>query len=146
MSVDDQYLLAAVTSHFIGCFLQELELEPWTVGNGSRLMLCLKNLAEIVFRKYYRVLLLRSVDRGIAGIDEVISKWQVRTMLFKNAERQYAGSARLLNCLREVSGGQLFPFDGQVLSPENTGEPQVTDCISSWSELYPGYIFSRDGI
>ena len=58
VAVDDEDLLAAVARHFIGGFLEQLQLEFHTVGDGSRFVLGFENLSEIILRKDEGELLL----------------------------------------------------------------------------------------
>src|SRR5437667_4802893 len=80
------------------------------VCHGSGLVLGLENLAEVVLRKYHRVLLIGRMQSRIAYIEQIGSQGQVRSMFLQNAKGQQACSLGLLNGAAEVRGSQFFPM------------------------------------
>ena len=58
MAVHDDNLLATVARHFIGRFLEQLQLEFHAEGDSPRFMLGFKNLSEVVLRKDHGEFLL----------------------------------------------------------------------------------------
>src|SRR5438128_10678408 len=74
------------------------------VCHGSGLVFGLENLAEVVLRKDHCVLLVGSVQRGIAHIKQISAQRQVRAMFLQNAERQQACALGLLNSATKVRG------------------------------------------
>src|SRR5207244_11791113 len=80
------------------------------VCHGSRLVLGLENLAEVVLGKDHGVLLIDSVQRGIAHIEQISSERQVRAMFLQNAKGQQACALGLLNSATKVRGSQFFPM------------------------------------
>ena len=84
------------------------------VRDGAGLVLRFKNLPEIIFWKNHGIFLLHSMQSRVAHVQEIRAQWQVRPMLFQNAEREQAGPLRLLNRSAKVFRGQLFPFRRQL--------------------------------
>src|SRR5438477_355745 len=84
------------------------------VCHGSRLVLGLENLAKVVLGKDHGVLLIDSVQRGIAHIEQISSERQVRAMFLQNAKRQQACTLRLLDGAAEVRGSQFFPMGREL--------------------------------
>src|SRR2546429_5742778 len=72
------------------------------VRHGSRLVFGLENLAEVVLRKYHRVLLIGRMQSRIAHIEQISAQGQVRAMFLQNAKGQQACALRLLNGAAEV--------------------------------------------
>ena len=110
MAVHDQNFLAAVARHLVCGFLQKIQLKMRAVCHGSGLVFGLENLAEVVLRKDHCVLLVGSVQRGIAHIKQISAQRQVRAMFLQNAERQQACALGLLNSATKVRGSQFFPM------------------------------------
>ena len=69
--VDDDHFPAAVPRHLGHRLLQQFQLQFRAVGDRSRLMPRLENLAEIVGRKKDRVLLFRPQLRRITNIEKI---------------------------------------------------------------------------
>ncbi len=84
-----------------------------TVGDGTRLVAGLGDLTEIILREDHGILLLRSVQRRVAHIEQISAKRHMRPMLLQNAERQQAGTLRTFDGLDEVWARQFFPMDRQ---------------------------------
>src|SRR6266567_5505361 len=93
------------------------------VRHGSRLVFGLENLAEVVLRKYHRVLLIGRMQSRIAHIEQISAQGQVRAMFLQNAKGQQACALRLLNGAAEVRGSQFFPM-ARERSEEHTSELQ----------------------
>jgi len=53
---------------------------------------------------------------GMADIDEIVAKRQVRTMLFDDPERQYACVLPFLKALLKFMGSHLLPLHGECLA------------------------------
>ena len=90
MAIDDEDFFAAVARHFVGGFLEELQLEIAAIGDGAGLVFGFKNLAEIIFGKYDRVFLFGGVQRCVADVEEIGAKGQMWAVLFENAEGEKA--------------------------------------------------------
>src|SRR5215475_9587472 len=56
--IRDEYFLAAVAGHLVGCFLQQCKLQFPAVGDSTGFMASFGDLTEIVFRKNDRILFL----------------------------------------------------------------------------------------
>ena len=65
MAIDDDDLPAAIAGHLARRLLQQLELQPATVGDGSGFVLRLEDLAVVLLGEHHRVFLLGGVERGI---------------------------------------------------------------------------------
>src|SRR5207253_2154785 len=109
MPVHDDYLLAAVTRHLIGSFLQQFELQMGAVGNSPWLVLRFEDLSEIVFGKHDGIFLLSSVQCGVADVEQVGAERQVCAVLFQDAKRQDASASGLVDGLHEIGASELFP-------------------------------------
>ncbi len=116
MPIHDENFLASIASHFIGCLLQQFQLQLGAVSQSSRLVFRFKDLTEVVLGKNNRILLLDAVLDGMADIDEIVAKRQVRTMLFDDPERQYACALPFLKALLKFMGSHLLPFHGECLT------------------------------
>src|SRR5882672_1506465 len=114
VTVHDDDFLAAIARHLVGRFLKQLQLKLHAVRDGARLVLGLKNLAKIIFRKNDGVLLLRGVQRRVAHVQEVGTQREMRAVLFQNAEWEQACSFGLLDRQAEVRCRQLFPLRGEL--------------------------------
>src|SRR5260370_25432254 len=110
VAIHDDDLLAAVARHFIHSLFEKRELHFAAVGHGPGLVLGFGNLSEIIFRENDCVLLFGSVQRGVAHVQQIGSQRQMRSMLFKDAEWQQAGSLRSLNALAKIRGGEFLPM------------------------------------
>ena len=82
MSIDDDDLLTAITSHLVGGFLEQVELQVTAISYRSGLVPGLENLTKIVFGKHDGVFLLGGVQRRIAHIEQICSERKVGSMLF----------------------------------------------------------------
>src|SRR5216684_1722612 len=51
MPVHDENVLASIARHFVGCLLQQLQLQLGTVGHSSWLVFRFKDLTEVVIEK-----------------------------------------------------------------------------------------------
>jgi hypothetical protein len=71
MAVDDDDLLAAVACHLVSSLLQQFQLQVSAVGYSSRLVLGLKNLAEIILGEDNRVFPLGRMHGGVAHVQQV---------------------------------------------------------------------------
>ena len=114
VAIHDDDFLAAVARHFIRGLLQKRQLHFAAVGDGSGLVLGFGNLPEIIFRENNCVLLLGTVQRGVAHVQQIGSERQMRAMLFKDAEWQQARSLRSVNAFAKIGGGEFFPMDGKL--------------------------------
>lgn len=74
VAVRDHDFLAAVARHLVNSFLEHLKLKLGTVRDRSGLMLCFKDLAEVVFGKDERIFLLHGLKDGVADVDQVRAK------------------------------------------------------------------------
>src|SRR5258708_23694717 len=111
VAIHDDDFLAAITRYFIRSLFEKRELHFAAVGDGSGLVLGFGNLSEIIFRENDCVLLLGSVQRGVAHVQQIGSERQMRAMLFKDAEGQQTRSLRSVNAFAKIGGGEFFPMD-----------------------------------
>src|SRR5947207_10392668 len=114
MAVHDQNFLAAVARYLVCGFLQKIQLKMRAVCDGSGLVFGLENLAEVVLRKDHCVLLVGSVQRGIAHIKQISAQRQVRAMFLQNAETQQPCALGLLNSATKVPGSQFYPMGREL--------------------------------
>src|SRR5437762_14328492 len=98
------------------------------VRHGSRLVFGLENLAEVVLRKYHRVLLIGRMQSRIAHIEQISAQGQVRAMFLQNAKGQQACALRLLNGAAEVRGSQFSPMARELgLRPQQRRTQEKQD-------------------
>src|SRR6266849_10974769 len=98
------------------------------VCHGHGFELGLENLAEVVLRKYHRVLLIGRMQSRIAYIEQIGSERQVGTMFLQNAKGQQACALRLLNGAAEVRGSQFFPMARELgLRPQQRRTQEKQD-------------------
>src|ERR1700720_1454086 len=114
VAIHDDDFLAAVARHFIRSLFEKRKLHFAAVGDGSGLVLGFGNLSEIIFRENNCVLLLGSVQRGVANVQQIGPERQMRAMLFKDAEWQQARSLRSVNAFAKIGGGEFFPMDREL--------------------------------
>src|SRR6266478_3985770 len=108
------YFFAAVASHFIGGFLQQVQLQIHAVCNCSGLVLGFKNLAEIIFGEDYRIFLRRGLQRNVAHIQQISAERKMRSVFFQNAKGKKACALGLLDSRTKIRGGELLPFGGEL--------------------------------
>src|ERR1700746_1246378 len=92
MAVDDENFSAAVAGHFVGGFLQKIQLNLPTVGDGAGFVLGFEDLPEIIFRENNGEFFFRGVQRGVANVDQIGAEGKMRAVLFQNAEGEDAGA------------------------------------------------------
>src|SRR5439155_1588927 len=97
------------------------------VCHGSGLVLGLENLAEVVLRKYHRVLLIGRMQSRIAYIEQIGSQGQVRSMFLQNAKGQQACALGLLNSATKVRGrsGVRGGISRVLLRPDFRGQARA---------------------
>jgi hypothetical protein len=88
MSVHDDDFLAAVPRHLVDGLLQQFQLQMSAVRNCAGFVASFEDLAKIVFGKDNNIFLLRRRQSGMADIQQIGSKRQMRTVLFKDSEGQ----------------------------------------------------------
>jgi len=114
MAVDDDDFLAAVACHLVGGFLQQLQLNLAAIRDGARLVFGFEDLAEVILGEDHGVFLRGGFERGVAHVEQVGAKREMRSVLFENAEGEQARSLRALNGGRKVGGGEFLPFGGHL--------------------------------
>src|SRR6266498_2974831 len=113
--VDDDYLPATVTGHFVRGLLQELKLQVSAVGDSAGLVPCFKDLPEIVLRENYRIFLFGCMQDRVAHVQQISSQRKMRSVLLDDSERKHASAARKRDGLHKIRCGQLLPVSRKFL-------------------------------
>lgn len=68
ITIHDDDFLTPVPRHLVGAFLQQVQLQLPAAGNRAGFVAGFKDLAKVVFRKNYSILLISGVQSGVANI------------------------------------------------------------------------------